>query len=312
MFFVAALALLALRVGMAYLALPPRTADALSLLATVVFLGVPILMLFRAAEAVWTPKLALAFVAGGLAAHAGGVALVLHVVGDRGFASVVTQSVTQTGLMFWCVGAGGLLATLIKDKNILLPVGFFLAGLDVFLVTAPDTFLRRIVEEQPEVFRKVAYHLPQVGTEATVGFVVPLAHVGPADFFFLAMFFIAIHKFAMRTKATLIWIAPVLLAYLFVVIYLGHLRLGPVSLGMLPALLPIGAVVLIVNVREFRLAAQEKLATVVVALLGLALAAGGISLAARAERAAPSPPAAAPGVPEPAASPPPAGPVPRP
>lgn len=300
---------------MAYLAIDPRAAMTLSIVATVVFLAVPILMLFRASEAVWSPKLGLGFVLGGLAAHAGGVLLTMYVFGPRGFPAVVAGAVALTGLMFWCVGAGGLLATLIKDKNLLLPVGLFLAGLDVFLVTAPNTFTRKIVEQQPELFQKVAYSTPKVSTESTVGLVQPFAYVGPADFFFLAMFFIALHKFGMRSQQTFRWIMPVLLAYLFVVVFLGDVSIGPVSLAMLPALLPIGAVVLIVNAREFRLAGQEKASTVVVALLGAALAVAGVSLAARAERAgppAPSPPVAAPSDPRSGASLPPGDPGRRP
>lgn len=186
--------------------------------------------------------------------------------------------------MLWTAGLGALLALLLKDRNMLLPVAAFLAGFDMFLVFAPTGPVQTLMAQAPETFRAVTYRVPTVGSPE------PIAFVGPADFIFLGLFFVALHRFGMRTRETLIWVVPALLAYLFVVILFGDATLGPVSLGALPALLPIGLVVLLVNRKEFRLTRSEKAATWAVVALAIGLAGYGLMLAQRQASKTPEPP----------------------
>ena len=67
-----------------------------------------------------------------------------------------------------------------------------------------------------------------------------------------------------------------LVLYLLVVVFAGDARIGPLSLGMLPAMVPIGLTVLLVNWREFKLQGQEIAGVVLVTVLAAGLAWFGI------------------------------------
>jgi hypothetical protein len=191
----------------------------------------------------------------------------------EGFAPVLVEALGQVGLAGWTLGLGVLVATMIKDKNMILPIALFLAGFDMFLVFTPTGPTARFLESQPEVFQSVAMSVPAPqpsGTESTPeARVEPMAFVGPADLFFVATFFVCLHRFKMRVLETARWLVPVMATYLAVVLL-------PFGLGMLPALVPIGATVLLVNRREFQLSRDEKLGTALTALIAFGLAAYGL------------------------------------
>jgi hypothetical protein len=94
--------------------------------------------------------------------------------------------------------------------------------------------------------------------------------MGPADPLFLGMFFYAVHKFQMRAKETLLWMVPALALYLVVVLAFGSKTFFGISLGALPALVPIGAVLVLVNRKEFHLTREERISTIGVAVLCVA------------------------------------------
>jgi hypothetical protein len=289
-----------LRIAVAFWSVPVSFAMVSTVLLTVLFLGLPIWAVFQAARDRWTPGLAAVYLFFGVAMHAFGV-VATRTFATRGFAEIAMNSVGQAGLMIWCLGLGALLTSLLKDKNLLLPVAIFLAGFDAFLILTPTSLPQQIMQKAPEVFKSVASQVPgmvQRAGEATVQ-AGPAVYVGPADLFFLSMFAIALHKFGMRVRETQRWVMPVLIVYLLVVLFFGGVSLGPVSLGALPALVPIGLTILLVNLREFQMKPDEKAATAVVAVLALALAGWGYSNALKAKRQtspldAPSSPMAAP------------------
>jgi len=273
-FGVIAACLFVLRVLVGVIAAPPAVAIGLTVVTTILFVMLPVVALFRASAWEWSGKLAAAFLIVGVALHVGGV-LGAGQAGDRGLASVVLSAVAQTGLLIWCMGLGALVSLLIKEKNLLLPVAIFLAGFDIFLVFYPATPTARIVENNPAFFQKIAMSVPQVRQEAPPGEapktagIEPLAHVGPADLFCIATFFACLFRFKMRVRETVRWLVPVLIIYLI-------LAFLPIGIGMLPALVPIGLTVLLVNLREFQMSREERQATWGVGVIALALAAFGI------------------------------------
>ncbi|MCE9559035.1 MAG: hypothetical protein K8R88_08800 [Armatimonadetes bacterium] len=244
-----------------------------------IFLLVPIIGLFEASKDEWSPKKALAFFGGGVALH------VLCKVAASGlapsFGKVALEALAMTGLALWCCGLGALVATLIKDKNLILPIAIFLPGFDAFVIFNPTSVTQQIMQKAPKVFNAVTYSVPTFGMG-------PVAQVGPADFFFLAMFFIVIHKYKMQSKRTLQWILPVLLVYLLIVLFLGGQKLGPIELGALPALVPIGITVILVNLKEFKMLKSEAISTAFVAAISVGLMAFGVYKAATVK---PLPPA---------------------
>ncbi len=272
--------LLIVRLILPFMRAPLGLIPALELVLTILFLALPIYALYQAASVTWTARLAGTFVGVGVVLHILGQALPGLIFKAPGFGVVLLIALSQTGIMLWTLGLGALLALLIKDKNLLLPVGAFLAGLDIFLVFAPIGITRQVIEKRPELFKAAAMSVPTIATTAaSYGTPQAQAYVGPADLFFLAMFFVALFRFQMRTRETLRWMLPVLLIYLLTVLYLGQVQLGPLSLRMLPALVPIGATVLLVNRDQFKLNRDEKISTLVVALIALAMAIFGLKLA---------------------------------
>lgn len=285
-FFAVAIALAVVRVVLAYLSAPPLVALILSLILAVLFLAAPLYGLYRGSQAGWTRPLALKMLLGGVAIHVAGGLLLARVLPEAGLPTVLVGSLVQIGLLTWCLGLGALLALSIKDKNLIVPIALFLIGFDMFLVFAPVAPTHRMIQDQAEFAQQALMGVPRVATpeerqEHQGAKVVEIARVGPADFFFVAAFFAILSRFKMRAKQTLMWLAPVLGLYLLVVIVFGHLYIGPISLGMLPAMVPIGLTFLAVNRREFSLNKEEKASTALVAAIAFGLAVAGIWMAMR-------------------------------
>lgn len=286
----AVLALLQLAIGQA--TLPQSWIAPASIVISVIFVATPILAIYVAAGHRWTWKLALGFLLGGALAHYGS-----YQFGTAGTMDVIAGLVKQTGLICWCLGLGALLSTLIRDKNLIVPIAIFLALLDMFLVLTPIGLTQKMLTEHKKESQKVLYDVPAPKAQPAKKGEAPrrpasLAYVGPADFLFLGMFFVAIYRYRMRTKETIRAVIPVLAAYLLIVLLFGGVQIMGVSLGALPALLPIGATIFIVNRKEFTMTKDEKASTLVIAALGLAMLIYGMTRPR--PRAVPSPPPAAP------------------
>jgi hypothetical protein len=232
----------------------------ISVLITVAFVALPVYALFRASAHPWTWRLALAFICLGALLH---FALPLLSPGGKGAIPILIDAISQQGLPMWTVGLGALLALLLKDKNLLLPVSIFLALFDIFLVLTPVGFVQVLMAKAPNLLPAMAHKIPEVATQPTATGVPvgTIAHVGPADFLFMGMFFIALHRFHMRTAATLRWLMLALAVYIPLAFIFG-----PV-----PLMVPIGLTVLIVNLPEFKMTLEEKTATALVAVLGVAI-----------------------------------------
>ena len=265
-------ALAFLRVLLGYVALPVGLTPAASILSTVVFMVLPMVALFLGAGHRWDIKQAIAIVVLGVVVQIGGAQLAQMAV--KPAVGGVIFAASQAGLVVWCMGAGAALACLLKDRNMLLPIAVFLALFDTWLVFAPEGLVSKALSGAPTPIKldKIAYAVPQVatvGAPPTNGLVRTLAFVGPADLLFLAMFFVALYRFGMRPRATLVAIAPVLVVYLGIVLLLPDVWLGPIRLAALPALLPIGLTVLWVNRKEFKLLPDERAITLGLVLLGV-------------------------------------------
>lgn len=272
----ALLALLAAILSSPAVVISPHMAPWADIIVTIVFVSLPILALFIAAGHAWTPRLALCFLVPGALLYFGTVGT------QSGPLALVYPIIKSIGLICWCLGLGALLATLLKEKNLVVPVAIFLALLDMCLVLTPIGLTHQIMAQLPKVTQSALYDIPKPrtappkkGEESAP--LQTLAEVGPADFIFLSMFFVALYRFKLRTRQTLFWILPVLACYLLVVMVFGRLSIGPVSLGALPALLPIGATVLLVNWKEFDLDKEEKLSTALIAIVMLGVLCYGMS-----------------------------------
>ena len=298
--FLAAVALLVvLRVGAGLLSLPRATVPFADAILAVLFVAVPVLAIAQAARAPWRPLHAVGLIVGGVAVQGLAILLASRV---GGFASLVFAALNGGALQVWCVGLGALLATLIRERNILIPITVFLAVFDLFLVLTPIGFTQRAMRAAPQVLASVGHAVPTVRSTDALPEDRDLAkpqvagYIGPADLVFLGTYLIALARFGMRLKATVAAMVPTLALYLLFVLATGI---------ALPALLPIGAVTLWVNRREFRLTRDEWLSTAVVVALGLALLAYGATRPKpKPEPEPPAAPSSPPRAPGPSTSPP--------
>lgn len=274
-FLLALLALVIFEDVLAWVTVPIRIIPYLSLIVIIIGAFVPFAAIFLGSRIQWNATRGIVLLILGLVLQFGGT----FVLGVTAHASQTVQAVmtfgvaplTQAGLILWTMAIGALISTLIKEKNLILPIAIFLAALDVFLVLTPNGITKRIVESHPEVLAKVGYHVPTVVSQPHAQHLMYAALIGPADFLFFGMFFVALHRFKMRSKATFYALTPTLILYLMVVLFAGSVGFGNLTLAKLPALLPIGVVVLIMNRKEFSLNKEELLATLMIGLIGIGL-----------------------------------------
>ncbi len=294
-FFLIVGALFLLRLFFGFVTFPVPVANAFSVVNAALVVGLSVFAMYRAGSHDWKAKQGLAFLVGGAMLHVLGAFLARSVAGPGTVGEIAFSALVQAAIPCWTLGIGVLLSLVIKDKNLLIPVAIFLVGFDMFLVFNPDSPTRRMLEGMPQVTQSVLATVPAAkSAETAKAGVRDLAQIGPADFLFAAAFFTLMFRFKMRAKQTLAWMVPVLIAYLLVVIYFGGVRLGPLSLGMLPAMVPIGLTVLFVNWKEFKLQGQEVLGVALVTVLAVGLAWFGIYRAKQASLQLTSPTAPSP------------------
>ena len=261
-FFAILLGLAVIRLALGFLPLPVTVLPVVNLLLAALFLGGPVAAVYLASDRVWTPKGAALFLVAGLVVWAGLIALTQVAGMNRGFAPALALAGAQIGLATWCVGLGALLASMVREKNILIPIAIFLALYDAFLVLTPVGPTSQFLQNAPQVLSTVGMSIPAASASPTMGKAAVSGYVGPADLVFLGTFFVALFRFKLRTTETLRWMIPALVAYLVVVLIFGL---------PLPAMVPIGLVIMVVNAREFRLTKDEKISTAIIALIGIGL-----------------------------------------
>lgn len=246
----------ALWVTNAYLPVPLEALGAANIVATVVFVGLPIVVIAAMARIEWRPWaaiLACLFCLG-----------VVALLADA--SNPFVSGFVQIARFGWPAALGVLIAGMVRDRNLLLPIALVLATVDILAVFAPAGTVRQGLENPDirPIFDALAYQVPTAGTAQ------PLAQMGPADPLFISMFLYAIRKFDMSFRATLWWMIPALAAYLGIVLLFGNRMLYGFSLGALPALVPVGIVVVLVNRKHFKPSRQEAAMTWGVAALCLA------------------------------------------
>lgn len=174
-------------------------------------------------------------------------------------------AMSSLSFLFACIFFGRLLALIVRERNILLPVAIMAGLADIFTVFFGPT--GKTLEHAPKLVEKLSVGIPKAGSAAGAAGGAGLSHIATAglgDFIFLTFFFAAIWRFGLRPKATFWTILVLLLVGM----------LGVLLLPWFPAvpLLPfIVAGFLVANATAFRLSRQEKINTVVVVVFVVAL-----------------------------------------
>lgn len=248
------------RLALGYVPFPIAILPFLNVALAAAFLALPVYAVFRVAEYPWKFVHGFILIAVGVLLQFGLLALDERLKLQGAMKGVVI-GISQLGLPLWCTGLGVLLGAGVKDKNILIPVSIFLAVYDMFLVLTPVGPTSQLLKNT-KILQNVGMSVPKAEAAPTVGTAAIQAYIGMADIVFLAAFFVAIFRFQMRAKETMKALIWALSAYLIFVLGTGI---------SMPALVPIGLVVLLVNRKEFRLSKDEWASTAVVGALGVAL-----------------------------------------
>lgn len=272
--------LAALRMALPFIPFPNAILPFLNFLLLIgVFLGT-IFAIYRAMSEKPNPQLAILILLVGVFLQVAAISLANNIFGGKGFTSILFLAIAQTGLMIWCIGLGALISSLLREKNILIPVAIFLVGFDIFLVLTPVGVTQKLMKSHPGLLQQAGMAIPRATSQHhNVSNASPAtaALVGPADLVFLGAFFLAMYRFGMRPKETMKIMIPVLIGYMILVLATGW---------ALPALVPIGLVTLLVNRREFNLSKDEKASTIVLTLLVI----GGLIFSATRKPAPPTEP----------------------
>jgi hypothetical protein len=139
------------------------------------------------------------------------------------------------------LGLGVLLASALREPNILLPAAVFAAFADYFMVNFGTVHQTMKTEAGQQFVHAVSAKVPTVAG-------LPVLTVGPADFVFMAFFFACVYRFDLHRRRTF-WslFALLTLALCFVVLLSARI----------PALVPMALGFVLANFRRFKLSRPE-------------------------------------------------------
>jgi hypothetical protein len=173
--------------------------------------------------------------------------------------SVIIVGRTALLGLFLTVGLtalGTLLARIIREPNVLLPVALIAMPIDYVGAMTNVGFTNTVVKHAPNVVQAVSVPVPHMGGLHT------LALIGPGDALFMAFFFAVVLRLDMNMRGTFWWMTVLLAIAMFIVL----LTPFPVA-----ALVPMGISVVIANWRHFHLKREEVFAVIYAALIVFAI-----------------------------------------
>lgn len=266
------LAYLVLRLAAPYVKMPHPAVG--SVLATILFLLIPLLWLRRISESRLRFRFGiLAFL---LLALVWGELLLgrpfgvlnhvdwqhhhraLHIV------AMAARPIADLALISAAAVLGTLLARIITDPKMLLPVAFVGAVVDYWGVYLGST--SAIIHAAPELVRKVSAEIPAFGSAYQPRGLHVASFVGFGDWLFLTMFLAVAWRYDLQPRRTFWALLSFLVPAMLVVIFGG--------LDYLPAIVPMALAIFVVNGRRLKLTREEAFASLYALLLVAALIGG--------------------------------------
>lgn len=172
------------------------------------------------------------------------------------------MALASVSFLVACSFAGRLLALIVRERNLLLPVALVAGLADIFTVFAGPT--GEALKHAPKLVEKLSVAIPKLGSATGAAGGAGLTHVASAglgDFIFVTFFLVSCARFGLRGGRSMWWIFGLA----------GLAMMSVLLLPFVPALplLPfIAAGFLLANLGVFRLSREERLSTIaVVALL---------------------------------------------
>ena len=168
-------------------------------------------------------------------------------------------------MMWFAISIGVLLAHIVKEIKILLPISVTLALVDLYVVFGGGMITQAIKQNDPaaqEMMKRFTVSLPKTHTPR--GAAPMELMIGFADFLFIGLFFACFTQFKIPSQRTMWVMIGFLTAYMIFVAITGI---------PLPALVPIAIVVLGMNLKHFKYERSEAFALlyaglIVVSVLG--------------------------------------------
>ncbi len=164
-------------------------------------------------------------------------------------------------LVMWlaaCVGVG--ISRIVKEMKLLLPAGVVLGLVDMLAVFSNVGVVNQAMTGKSQLAQvaMTALTVKMPATHATSGSPPLQLQIGFADFLFIALFFACFKRFRVPAWNTFVVLCAVLSLYMLIVAF---------TATALPALVPIGVVVIGMNLRQFRYDRSEAFALLYAALI---------------------------------------------
>lgn len=166
------------------------------------------------------------------------------------FILALVLAMRDLSLMIFAASMGCIISFIIREPNIIIPVALFAAVVDYWGVTAGPVSV--VLAKRPAILDAVSVHMPVPIINA------PGTLIGLGDFVFLGIFFSILYRFALNTKLSF-WLG---FAFLTVTMFI----VTAVDVAI-PALVPMGAAIIIANYKSVELKRDEKLATLYVGII---------------------------------------------
>lgn len=165
---------------------------------------------------------------------------------------VVVNALHNLALLGAASLGGALLSRLITDANMVAPICFLIALIDIWGVLFSG-IVAQLLEKAPNVSRHAMTSLPSAGIATHSAFKIPLPDVGAGDYLFLGLLFAALHAHRMNWQGAARWVTPLICGALLGVAF---------GVPALPGLLFIGLGVAIPNLKFFKFTRDEKFALI--------------------------------------------------
>lgn len=158
---------------------------------------------------------------------------------------LLLYAVRELCVVIGSVGFGILLASAVRDRNILLPAAVFAAFADFLVVHfAPSTVHWALTNgaRGQQAINAMSAHVPALHPG------LPVLTVGFDDFLFLSIFFACVHRFHLRLRATFVALLVLVTLSLWFV---------PLTGAAIPGLVPMSLAFVLANFRCFKLSREE-------------------------------------------------------
>lgn len=186
-------------------------------------------------------------------------ALLMVVFAALGFAAYqfVPAHLHRTLLMgvsitLGCACLGILIAPIIREPNVLLPVALVSMPIDILGAMTPIGFTQNVVAHNPGLVQNLSVPVPSFGGGLHGG-IHAIGFIGPGDALFMAFFFAVVLRLQMNTRGTFWLMYALLTATMLIVLVEGY---------NIAALVPMGLAILLANSRYFKLKRAEVFATI--------------------------------------------------